>query len=164
MAAGSTYEPIATSTVSGTTTNTVTFSSIPSTYTDLVLIDNGKLDTSDNSYFMTFNGDTATNYSTTYIIGSGTAASSGRAATQARILISRATNSNFSSGKTFINNYKNTTAYKTTLCIGGSSTSYVITTVGLWKSTAAITSLSLSSGAQYFVAGTTFTLYGIAAA
>ena len=69
-----TYVPIGTNTVSGTTTNLITFSSIPSTFTDLVLIDNGKFSASDNSYAMTFNGDTASNYSYTYLLGSGTSA------------------------------------------------------------------------------------------
>jgi hypothetical protein len=41
MAAGATYTPIATYTVSGSSTLTYTFSSIPSTYTDLVLVVNG---------------------------------------------------------------------------------------------------------------------------
>ena len=156
-----TYVPIATNTVSGTTTNLITFSSIPSTFTDLVLIDNGKFSASDNSYIMTFNGDTASNYSYTYLLGSGTAASSGRATSQTGIYINRADNVVFSAGKTHINNYANATTYKTSICSGGTSDGYIISTVGLWRSTAAITSLSLSSTIQYFAAGSMYTLYGI---
>ena len=164
MAAGATYEPIQTYTVSGGATNAVTFSSIPATYTDLILIDNGKFSTSDNSYIMTFNGDTASNYSYTYLLGSGAAASSGRATSQTGIFINRADNVVFSAGKTHINNYANATTYKTSVCSGGTSDGYVISIVGLWRSTAAITSLSLSSTSQFFVAGSMYTLYGIKAA
>ena len=156
-----TYVPIGTNTVSGTTTNLITFSSIPSTFTDLVLIDNGKFSASDNSYAMTFNGDTASNYSYTYLLGSGTSATSGRVSNSAYIFVNRADNVVFSAGKTHINNYANATTYKTSICSGGTSDGYVISIAGLWRSTAAITSLSLASTSQYFVAGSMYTLYGI---
>ena len=156
-----TYVPIATNTVSGTTTNLITFSSIPSTFTDLVLIDNGKFSASDNSYIMTFNGDTANNYSFTYIYGNGTSAVSGKVSNQSGIFVTRADNNVFSAGKTHINNYANATTYKTAIGSGGTSDGLVISIVGLWRSTAAITSLSLSSTTQFFVAGSMYTLFGI---
>ncbi len=64
-----------------------------------------------------------------------------------------------------IQNYSNASTYKTCLIRGNDANNYVLATVGLSRSTSAITSISLatSSGAQ-FVTGSTFTLYGIKAA
>ena len=75
MPAGPTYEPIATTTLTATN-STVTFSSIPSTYTDLVLIVNS-LGTG-SYYSIQVNGDTATNYSRTRINGNGITVTSAR--------------------------------------------------------------------------------------
>ena len=71
-----TYEPISTQTL-GTAPTTVTFSSIPQTYTDLVLVFNSK-STTLNYPYLTVNSDTGANYSRTYLAGSGSAATSGR--------------------------------------------------------------------------------------
>ena len=76
-----TYEPIQTTTL-GSAAASYTFSSIPSTYTDLKLVITG---TSVGAYAdidLRFNSDTATNYSWTALAGNGTAASSYRASTQ----------------------------------------------------------------------------------
>ena len=76
MAAGATYTPIATQTTSGST-GAVTFSSIPQTYTDLVVVINTSLSGLCNS-LLQFNGDTGSNYSGTVIGGSGSAPITGR--------------------------------------------------------------------------------------
>ena len=76
MASGATYTPIATTTL-GSATGAVTFSSIPSIYTDIVLvcndIRNGAAVTA-----IQLNGDTGTNYSQTLVAGNGTSAVSSR--------------------------------------------------------------------------------------
>ena len=65
MAAGATYTPIATQTP-GSNTASISFSSIPGTYTDLVLvIDNAFTASGGYSYSLSFNDDTASNYSNT---------------------------------------------------------------------------------------------------
>ena len=76
MTSGPTYTPIATQTL-GSSAASVTFSSIPGTYTDLMLISfaQGQASGGDNRLVLQFNGDTATNYSSTYLIGNGTTAS-----------------------------------------------------------------------------------------
>jgi hypothetical protein len=71
MAAGATYEPIATTTL-GTATSSFTFSSIPATYTDLRLVIGWVSGTNPR---IRFNSDTATSYSQTAMYGDGTAAS-----------------------------------------------------------------------------------------
>ena len=77
MAAGSTYTPIATTTASGSASS-VTFSSIPSTYTDLVIVADilGAASTADA--VLRFNSDTTSNYSETVIRGDGSSAASAR--------------------------------------------------------------------------------------
>lgn len=163
MAAGSTYTPITTQTL-GSSTGSVTISSIPSTYTDLILIVNGTA-TNDNAFDLRFNGDTSANYSTTAMYGTGSGSgASYRATGDVKMDVGRA---NASSGVSIIHiqNYANTTTYKTVLSRGNDS-SLVIGTVNLWRSTSAINSLTIgryTSGTS-MNSGTTLTLYGIVAA
>jgi hypothetical protein len=160
MAAGNTYTQIASTTL-GTATANVTFSSIPATYTDLVLVVNGSA-TSNNTAYMQFNGDTATNYSATQIYGTGSAAGS-----------NRQTSSNFMwLGEFYTNstlvvqipNYANTTTYKNQLCRTSTPSGYVHAIIGMWRSTAAITSFTTTVTSTTYASGTTFNLYGISAA
>jgi hypothetical protein len=160
-----TYEPISTQTL-GTAVATVTFSSIPSTYTDLVMVMTGIASTvSTDSCEIQFNGDTATNYSYTLLSGNGTTASSARGTSTAFIAIGLITSSEQVSNIWHIMNYANTTTYKSVLGRGNIAGAQVRTGVGLWRSTAAITSLLLKNDtAQNFAIGSMFTLYGIKAA
>ena len=170
MAAGATYTPIATQTASGSVSS-LTFSSIPQTYTDLVLI-LGSLDMPAGSApWIQFNGDTSTNYSVTVLEGSGSSATSNRRTSFSRILAGYNVTSN-GSGQTEnliwnIQNYTNSTTYKTIIGRWNSPVaSYpgVNANVGLWRNTAAITSFVVSNDLGNFTAGSTFTLYGIASA
>jgi len=157
-----TYEPITTLTASGGSTTQLVMSSIPATYTDLVLIINGTLSTASNCYIQ-FNGDTASNYSYTYLYGSGTAASSARGASQATgALMNYIGTSQSTTIMNFIN-YANTTTYKTSLSRSSNSTTGVMIATQTWRSTAAINSITVVGGGN-FDSGTTFTLYGIKAA
>ena len=62
-------------------------------------------------------------------------------------------------------NYANTTTFKTNVSRSSAATVDVILYAGLYRSTAAITSITLVlSGSQSFTSGSTFTLYGIKAA
>ena len=169
MAAGPTYEPIATQTLTGTAT-TVTFSSISGAYTDLVLVVQASFDTTGDLRFR-LNGDTGSNYSTTFLYGDGTSAASVRA--------SNATSGNGDSygqvsttlGQSnqiihFIN-YSNVTTYKTVLVRANNASSGVDAIVNLWRSTSAITSISMAKNSLFggtWQIGSTFSLYGIAAA
>jgi hypothetical protein len=162
MAAGSTYTPIATTTL-GSAAASYTFSSIPSTYTDLVLIGSIKYTVSGDYSKLTFNGDTATNYSSTYLIGNGSAASSGRTTSQASINVAYDANNETFTDIFNVQNYANSTTYKTVLNRHSVAGTRAEALVGLWRSTSAITSLTLTANTGY-AAGSTFTLYGIAAA
>jgi hypothetical protein len=160
-----TYDPIATTTVA-VATPSITFSSIPSTYTDLRLIFTCTGLTAGNDIALQYNGDTGTNYSFTRLSGSGSAASSGQATSFGNWRISfigvytdpsipvtmqvdifSYAGSTFKTGLSFASGDKN-------------GSGYVSTNVGLWSNTAAITSMTVSSATNFLI-GTTATLYGI---
>jgi hypothetical protein len=160
MPAGNTYSQIASTTLA-TTSASVTFSNIPATYTDLVLVVNGSA-TSNNTAYLQFNGDTATNYSATQIYGTGSTAAS-----------NRQTSSNFMwLGEFYTNstlvvqipNYANTTTFKNHLCRTTTPSGYVHAIIGLWRSTAAVNSFTATMTSTTYASGTTFNLYGITAA
>jgi hypothetical protein len=165
--AGATYTPIASTTTSGSA-STVTFSTISGAYTDLIVVVNYDSATAGNqSLNMRFNGDTTTNYSYTYLRGSGSAASSGRDSNDDRIYCgssSTGTTDIASTAIIQIQNYSNTTTYKTALIRDNNPDYYVYAGVGLWRSTAAITSITFYQTSYNFINGSTFALYGIAAA
>lgn len=166
MAAGSTYTPIATTTL-GSNQSSITFNSF-SGYTDLVLVTNVKTTTSGRDLLLQFNGDTGTNYSRTFLTGDGSTASSGRTTNYSSILMDYwgfADTGFVQMNITHIMNYSNSTTYKTTLSRASNANSGTDATVGLWRSTAAITSMTISAiSSGVFATGSTFTLYGIASA
>jgi hypothetical protein len=154
----STYEKIATYTAPSNQAN-YTFTTIAGTYTDLVLVSNAK-GTASETTCMQFNGDTGNNYSFTYLVN----AVSGRASNLSFAIGGGVGSADFSTSLTYINNYSNSTTYKTVLNRRGPAASYVAADVSLWRNTAAITSIKIfpENGAS-FVTGSTFTLYGIKA-
>lgn len=165
MADTVTYTPIATNTISGSSTTSVTFSSIPSTYKDLVVVMSVAPDSTASNFELTFNSDTGTNYSRTSLSGNGTSGSSSRESSYAsfRFLSTSNTANLFSLATLQIMNYANTTTYKSLINRnnqdGGSE---VGVQVGLWRSTAAIATVAIAHG-NALRAGSTFTLYGIGA-
>ena len=166
MAAGATYTPIATTTL-GSAAASYTFSSIPSTYTDLILVFNGSASSGTPFTTLRFNGDTATNYSDTTLSGNGTSASSGRDSSTTFIYVSGADTLSTGMSQLIVNfqNYSNTTTYKTALARSANAANGTSAAVGLWRSTAAINSITVMlNSASNYAAGSTFTLYGIAAA
>jgi hypothetical protein len=167
MAAGNTYEAIATQTL-GSTTTSITFSSIAGTYTDLVLVAAPLRSTSGGEELvMQFNGDTSGPYSSTILWGDGTTAGSYRATNQSSIILNYYASVSTAQNTQIFNimNYANTTTNKTVIGRAGRSDSGVDAIVGRWPSTAAITSivLKLKNGGS-FNTGSVFSLYGIAAA
>jgi hypothetical protein len=163
VAAGNTYEAIATTTASGGET-TISFTSIPGTYTDLVLI-SGLIATTPYEMFLQFNTDTGANYSTTFIEGNGTTASSSRSSNSTSILVSYNSTTNPTPVIINVMNYSNTTTNKTVLAKSNAASASVLAYAGMWRNTAAITSVQLKlTGGRSFSAGATFSLYGIKAA
>lgn len=165
MAAGNTYEAIATQTL-GSATTTVTFSSIPGTYTDLVVVFQGGITTGPDDIRIRFNSDTGTNYSATLLRGDGSSAISARSSNDTYIswMGYFGTGTAGSVSIVNVNNYSNTTTNKTALNRGSVASNFVNASVGLWRSTAAITSMTLIAGGSTFLSGSIFSLYGIRAA
>ena len=160
MPAGNTYEAIATQTL-GSAAASVTFSSISSTYTDLVLIFNGTGSTGGNFTFQ-FNGDTGTNYSATILYGDGSSVGSVRVTDQSSMNIG-SVGTGFTTDIINIMNYANSTTNKTALG-RFSRPDEVGAKVGLWRNNSAITSIVVGVSGGNFLTGSTFSLYGIKAA
>lgn len=162
----STYEPIATQNGTGSSA-TVTFSSIPGTYTDIVLVANPVFTTASNLNIR-INGDTGSNYSDTYIYGDGSSATSARDTTQTIMYWSGTsvgvTSANRDNGIAHFMNYANTTTNKTVLLRYNQPSQILSQGVGLYRSTSAITSISVIASAGNLDTASTFTLYGIKAA
>ena len=159
----STYQPIASQTLSSAAAS-VTFSGIPQNYTDLVLVVNGEVSTS-QQIALQFNSDTGSNYSVTSLYGDGSSAASGRNSSTTSMVGGFGWFANGTRATSIINiqNYSNTTTNKTAIGRGNLSSAYVHAGVGLWRSTSAITSINMFVfGGYNWNSGTTFNLYGIA--
>ena len=174
-----TYDSIASQTLTSSTSSII-FSGIPSTYTDLVLVCSAQSTAAANAdtrYILQFNSDTATNYSTTYLRGNTVAASSIRDTNRVQVdnATALSTSPEFTPIIFNINNYSNTTTYKTVLQragqinnssgSGGAGRSIVGANVSLWRSTSAINRIDITCIVNgQFATGSTFTLYGILSA
>ena len=152
-----TYTPLATVTL-GTTAASVTFSSIPATYRDLILVHNGALTNTDNIVWRA-NGDTGSNYSIVQALG----VSSGAVSNQTASRTSGLAGSSYTQQSANITqwlDYSATDKHKTSLGRANSPTSEVGMSASRWANTAAITSLTLLGA---FASGNTFALYGVIA-
>jgi len=157
-----TYTPLATTTLSSAAAS-VTFSSINGSYTDLVLIVNGTVNT--GSYFtLRFNSDSGNNYSNTEIYQSGNTPGSARN-TNNPYMYNGSVGTTQTTVINHIQNYSNSTTNKTVLTRSNVGGSEVKVSIGLWRSTSAITSVTCGTGgSNTYQSGSTFTLYGILAA
>lgn len=157
---------IQTVTVSGTTTSTVTFSSIPQDGTDLVLLVSARSSTTDPNLTMTFNG-VSTTYSGRAFGGTGSTAFSENVSVNldSSATPSTYTANTFGNSQVLICNYAETTVKRMSLdsVQENNATSSVQRLAALsWSGTSAITLLSVTSAAgATLVAGSTFSLYKI---
>lgn len=158
-----TYEALFTQVV-GTAVPTITFSSIPSIYTDLVVEINCGISTTGQGIAISFNGS-GTGYSNTYIYNNSSSVSSGRNTTQTNIHLIDVTGNPDTSIKTssviHIQNYANSnkksvvyhSQHDTTIQIGA----------GLWSGTSPITELTIGTTGGNLVTGSIVSIYGIKA-
>lgn len=161
----STYTPIASVTLSAAT-SPVIFSNIPQNYTDLVIVAQTKNSSTAANTRMTFNSDTGSNYSVTRLSGDGSSATSGRSSNSAFIIIDTQAANDTTFNQMFIvqiNNYSNTTTYKTSLTRSNNASYGTNANVGLWRSTSAITSVTFTPDGGQYATGSTFTLYAVKA-
>jgi hypothetical protein len=167
-----TYEPIATQTLSSATSS-VTFSAIASTYTDLIVVCNNLFVASGTPNLrVQFNSDTGANYSVTVLEDFQNTVYSRRQSSITGIdygyynyIYPTSTSTAPNSAIIQIMNYSNTTTNKTAIARVNNTYSGPITGVGLWRNTSAITSVTVTNSSYVnFTVGSIFTLYGIKAA
>jgi hypothetical protein len=148
----------------------VTFSSIPATYTDLVLRWSARQDFAAVSTGgrVEVNGSVSAVFSETTLSGNGATASSSNATGNTGITQnspgSSATSDTFGSNELYFPNYTNSTANKPmsliTVVETNATTAFINARAGLRSNTAAITEIKINAGFN-FVSGSSFYLYGI---
>lgn len=163
----STYTLISSNVLSSSAAS-VTFSAIPSTYTDLVLRISNRTDNTGvgNGFTLTYNG-VSTNYSNTGIYGDGSTPASSRASTAGMMWVdgSTETANTFASVELYVPNYAGSN-YKPSSNFAAmennaAATTYIGAQARLWSNTAAITSMTLTPSVGNWVSGSSFYLYGI---
>ena len=171
-----TYVPIATQTL-GSDSNYITFSSIAGTYTDLIVVVNGKSTTTgaaSDCYVRLATGggavDTGNNYSTTRLQGDGFSPYSSMTTSQSLAQAGGVPAGTAGANDRGTNiyhfmNYANATSYKTFLSRGNSTASNqsygsASLDISFWANTGAITSIQFITNGNY-ASGSVFTLYGI---
>jgi hypothetical protein len=150
----------------------ITFSTIPSTYTDLVLRLSVRTSRSgtdvDDEIYIEFNGSGGTAYSVRMIEGNGSTARSVADTSQAKLTrgtapTDDATSNTFSNTDYYIPNYAGSTnksvSYDTVM-ENNATTSKALLVAGLWSNTAAITSIKVTALGS-FVQYSTAYLYGV---
>lgn len=146
----------------GSAQASVTFSSIPGTYKDLVLEAIPSGSSTNGGMYTTFNGDTGNWYSWTRVEGDGATAASGRNSSQANLYLGYS----FSARPVtmFLNvfSYANTNVNKTVLSRYNDATTQVWANSALYRKSDAITSMTVTHGAGTFNTGSTFRLWGVA--
>jgi hypothetical protein len=160
-----TYEPIATTTL-GTAASSITFSSIPATYTDLRLVFVGYAGSGSFANFrVTFNSDNGANYSRTTLGGNGSSASSFSNTSNNFIDLGLANLSNSLPSMhtidlfSYAGSTNKTVLLDSSMDFNGSGAKEVL--VGLWRNTTAINTIRIATSSNNYIAGTTATLYGI---
>jgi hypothetical protein len=160
----STYDKIATYTVSGTPTS-YTFTSIPQTFTDLVLVVNAKITSGSVNFAMQYNGNTGNNYCFTRLYADGSSALSSRAGSVPDNYMGDVLSSVWSNNIISIQNYANNTTYKSGISRSNSTGSAIQFWANNWISTFdPITQIKVyPTGGNTLSVGTMMTLYGIKA-
>ena len=156
-----TYTPLATVTL-GSSASSVTFSSIPATYRDLILVVSAPNTTTDTGIRTRFNGDTGSNYTVVSMRGTGsiTQSTSGTN-TFANIVDSFVSSGYIGIGQ--IMDYSATDKHKTILVRKGAAFEDVGALANRWANTEAITTIELSPNLNQFAIGSTFNLFGVIA-
>jgi len=168
------YESIATATGTGSS-GTITFSSIPATYSHLQIRCIARTDTGFATDYIQFrfNSDTGSNYTYHGLEGDGASVAAFGAASQTvaldtNITGSAATANAMGAAIIDISDYASTSKYKTVRTIGGqdqnsgSNTGQIRLMSNLWLSTSAINSITFTSyRSANWTTSTTFALYGI---
>ena len=164
-----TYTAIATVTVGSGGAANIEFTSIPGTYTDLLIKFSGRASTTETAFSLQFNGNTSTaNYSYRTLQGDGANVSSTNETSLgfigARINPSDSTASTFGNAEIYIPNYASSNQKSVSIdsvSENNATTARMMLTAGLWNQTSAITSIKLYVVSANLAQYSTATLYGI---
>lgn len=160
----SAWTALANYTVSGSSTTSVTFSSIVGTYADLVLVVAGSNSTT--TYLgLRLNSDTGFNYYYNWIAGDGGSASSSQNSTNGIYFLSNGPQIGTTQGvyRFELFDYAATNKHKNVFLRGNRADLGVDSHVYRWNQTSAITTIQAVVLGGNLVAGTTFSLYGVSA-
>lgn len=165
MAKTATYALIEGVTASGST-GTISFTSIPQTFTDLILVISAQSSNGQRQQYMEINADTTQKYSRTILSGTGTSAVSARNSNQFQtyldyygVVESTFPNINI----THFMDYSNTTTFKTMLTRSNDTSLGLDAIVHLYQSTSAISRIDIKLNTVNYASVSTFRLYGIQA-
>ena len=158
---------ISTYTVGASPVTSIDFTSIPSTYTDLLLVYSTRPSTADTSWiqYLRFNGSTS-NLSMRFLDGAGSGSgTSGNSSTTIQPINegTDGTSNTFANGSIYIPNYAGSTNKSVSVdsvSENNAATAYQRLAAGLWANTAAITQVSLVAPTNY-TQYSTASLYGI---
>ena len=156
------YDSIATTTVGAGGTTSITFSSIPATYTHLQIRCFGTIPAGSTNIAVRFNGDTASNYWWHQLYGDGSTTGSNNASSLTTFMYVSPMNTQPGAVIVDVLDYANTNKYKVLRGLGGADTNGaggITMNSGMWNSTTAITSVTIygATYGQY----SSFALYGI---
>jgi hypothetical protein len=157
-----TYKLIEAKTLSSSQSS-VEFTSIPQTYTDLLVKASLRGDSTYDLCWIRFNS-VSTNLSGKSLQGNGSSVNSFAEAPYGRSQTSSSTANTFSSIEAYITNYASSD-YKSisvdSVGENNAAEAYLTVGAGLWSNTSAITSIQFVPSGGNFVSGSTFYLYGV---
>jgi hypothetical protein len=144
-------------------TSTMSFSNIPATYRDLILVTNVTHSaTNEIELAIRFNSDSGNNYNRISMTGNASTAVSFAEFNQNYLYV-LAASTTVSVGLIEIMDYSVTNKHKSVLSRGNLSSGRVSATHNRWASTAALNQISVSCLSGNFNSGSTFSLYGVSA-
>jgi hypothetical protein len=157
-----TYEAIATYTTTNQTT--ISFTSIPQTYTDLVIMFHTKTVNNAAAIVANFNSDTGANYNWFWMYGSETVKGTVKTGNDTKLRWGRGQTNSGQSASNELNifNYSSSSVGKAVLA-RENNFDVVAMTSGVWQNSSAITRIDLTTNSGNFASGGTVTLYGIKA-
>lgn len=168
-AAATSFESISTVTVGAGGAASVSFTSIPTTYTHLQIRAITKNTSTNNFAAMRFNSDNGSNYNAHYLDGDGASVTAGGSANYDRSYFGYTSTSSqtniFGASVIDILDYKDTNKFKTVRILTGvdvnGSGGYTEFSSSAWRSTSAISDINIFFSSNNFAQYSSFALYGI---
>lgn len=167
------YQAIMTATVDSGGASSITFSSIPSTFKHLqiraIAKDTGTTYGTGLQAYLRMNSDSGANYSYHFLRGQGSSAAAGGGGTYNQMYLGYypgSSSNTYGFGVMVIDilDYANTNKNKTARALSGddlNGSGTIALTSGLWQSTAAISTITITCNDVAFAQNSTFALYGI---